>query len=96
MVCSPASEEKLHTMHDKSLGFTHAIPKSGYNLYNGEAKLYGGINMDNEGINVAGSIDYLAVHVESGDFVMFPDSLLAKGNVGEDQEKQLAPLISHK
>jgi len=85
----PSFREKLHTMHDKSLGFTHAIPKSGYNLYNGEGKIYGGINMDNEGINVAGSIDYLAAHVESGEFLMFPDSVLAKGNVGEIKDKQI-------
>ncbi len=84
----PSFKEKLHTMPDKSLGFTHAIPKSGYNLYNGQGKLYGGINMDNEGINVAGSIDYLAAHVESQDFVMYPDSVLAKGNVGEIKEQQ--------
>ncbi|HLZ16073.1 MAG TPA: hypothetical protein VKQ08_03500, partial [Cyclobacteriaceae bacterium] len=84
----PSFKEKLHTMPDKSLGFTHVIPKSGYNLYNGEGKLYGGINMDNDGINVAGSIDYLAAHVESNDFLMFPDSVLAKGNVGEIREKQ--------
>lgn len=88
----PSFKEKLHTMHDKSLGFTHAIPKSGYNLYNGEAKLYGGINLDNEGINVAGSIDYLAAHVESPDFVMYPDSVIAKGNVGEIKEKQIGAI----
>jgi len=84
----PSFKEKLHTMPDKSLGFTHTIPKSGYNLYLGQGKLYGGINMDNEGIRAAGSIDYLAAHVESNDFVMYPDSVLAKGNVGEIKDKQ--------
>ena len=85
----PNFKEKLHTMPDKSLGFTHAVPSSGYNLYNGEGMLHGGISLDNEGINVAGSIDYLAAHVESGDFVMYPDSVLAKGNVGEIKDKQI-------
>ncbi len=84
----PNFKEKLHTMPDKSLGFTHAIPKLGYNLYLGQGKLYGGINMDNEGMHAAGSIDYLGAHVESNDFTMYPDSVLAKGNVGEIQDKQ--------
>ena len=84
----PSFKEKLHTMPDKSLGFTHAVPKSGYNLYLGQGKFFGGINMDNEGIRASGSIDYLAAHVESNDFMMFPDSVLAKGNVGEIKDKQ--------
>ncbi len=84
----PSFKEKLHTMPDKSLGFTHNVPKSGYNLYLGEGKLYGSINMDNEGLRVKGSIDYLAAHVESNDFVMYPDSVIGKGNVGEIKEKQ--------
>ncbi len=85
----PSFKEKTPYHARQIVGFYHAIPKSGYNLYNGEGKLYGGINMDNEGINVAGSIDYLAAHVESGDFVMYPDSVLAKGNVGEIKDKQI-------
>jgi len=85
----PSFKEKLHTMHDKSLGFTHAIPPSGYQLYLGEGKLYGGINLDNEGIRASGRITYLAASVESNDFVMYPDSVLAKGTVGELKEKQI-------
>lgn len=84
----PGFKEKLHTMPDKSLGFTHAVPAAGYNLYLGQAKLFGGINLDNEGIRAAGRIEYLAAKVSSNDFVMYPDSVLAKGNVGELKEKQ--------
>lgn len=85
----PAFKEKLHTMPDKSLGFTHSIPKSGYNLYQGEAKLYGGMNLDNAGIHASGRIEYLAAEVKADDFVFYPDSVLSKGKTGEIKEKQV-------
>lgn len=85
----PAFKEKLHTMPDKSLGFTHSIPKSGYNLYQGEAKLYGGMNLDNAGIHASGRIEYLAAKVEADDFVFYPDSVLSKGKTGEIKERQI-------
>jgi hypothetical protein len=84
----PGFKEKLHTMPDKSLGFTHAIPKTGYNLYLGQGKLFGGINLDNEGIRASGRIEYLAISTTSDDFTMYPDSVLAKGTVGEVKDKQ--------
>ncbi|GHM99666.1 hypothetical protein WSM22_11560 [Cytophagales bacterium WSM2-2] len=85
----PTFKEKLHTMPDKSMGFTHAVPSEGYNLYKGEGKLYGGINLDNQGIRAAGKIDYLAGTVESKDFIFYPDSVIAKGNAGEIREMQI-------
>jgi len=83
----PAFKEKLHTMPDKSLGFTHALPTSGYQLFQGDGKLYGGISLDNAGIRAAGKIDYLAATVESRDFIFYPDSVVGRGNVGEIREK---------
>jgi hypothetical protein len=84
----PSFKEKLHTMHDKSLGFTHPIPQSGYPLYNTEGVLYGGMSLDHAGIRANGHIDYLAASVESGDFVFYPDSVIARGEAGEIKEKQ--------
>ena len=84
----PGFKEKLHTMSDKSLGFTHAIPRSGYQLFKGDGKVYGGINLDNEGLRVNGKIEYLAATVESDDFVFYPDSVIGKGKVGVLKEKQ--------
>ena len=84
----PSFKEKLHTMSDKSLGFTHAIPKAGYQLFKGDGKVSGGINLDNSGIRVTGKIDYLAASVESQDFLFYPDSVLGKGTVGQLTEKQ--------
>ncbi|MDZ4714902.1 MAG: hypothetical protein SH819_05475 [Cytophagales bacterium] len=84
----PSFKEKLHTMPDKSLGFTHVIPQTGYQLFKGDGKVYGGLNMDNAGLRVNGKIEYLAASVQSNDFVFYPDSVVAKGTVGELKEKQ--------
>jgi len=84
----PSFREKLHTMPDKSLGFTHTVPKSGYPLYQGDGKFYGGMSLDNAGIRSSGRIDYLAATVESKDFVFYPDSVVGRGSVGEIREKQ--------
>ncbi|MEQ8423265.1 MAG: hypothetical protein RIA63_01055, partial [Cyclobacteriaceae bacterium] len=46
----PNFKEKLHTMADKSLGFTHAIPSGGYQLFQGDGKIVGGMSLDNAGI----------------------------------------------
>lgn len=84
----PSFKEKLHTMPDKSLGFTHIVPSTGYQLYQGDGKFYGGINLDNNGLRSSGKIDYLAASAESNDFVFYPDSVVGRGNVGEIKEKQ--------
>lgn len=85
----PSFKEKLHTMADKSLGFTHVIPKSGYRLYQGDGKLFGDMKLDNEGIRAGGKIEYLATEVASNDFVFYPDSVLAKGSEALIREKQI-------
>ncbi|MBL7864619.1 MAG: hypothetical protein JNK10_07075, partial [Cyclobacteriaceae bacterium] len=85
----PSFKEKLHTMSDKSLGFTHSVPPAGYQLFKADGKVYGGINLDNAGLRVNGKIEYLAATVQSPDFVFYPDSVIAKGKVGELKEKQI-------
>lgn len=85
----PSFKETLHTMPDKSFGFIHAVPKEGYNLYNGDAKFRGAISLDNAGIRANGKINYLSTSLESKDFVFYPDSVTAKGKVGEIKEKQI-------
>lgn len=84
----PNFKEKLHTMPDKSLGFIHATPASGYQLFQGQGKFFGGMSLDNSGIRSTGKIEYLAANVESKDFVFYPDSVLGKGVVGEIKEQQ--------
>ncbi|HEY5691927.1 MAG TPA: hypothetical protein VIS49_10750 [Cyclobacteriaceae bacterium] len=84
----PNFKEKLHTMADKSLGFMHSIPAVGYQLFQGDGKIVGGMSLDNAGIRATGRIDYLAASVESKDFVFYPDSVVGRGNIGELNEKQ--------
>ena len=85
----PSFKEKLHTMSDKSLGFDHTIPTQGYALFKGDGKGFGQMNLDNSGLRMKGRIDYLAATVQSEDFLFYPDSVIAKGNVGELKEKQV-------
>ncbi|NJN42924.1 MAG: hypothetical protein HC811_12520 [Flammeovirgaceae bacterium] len=89
----PAFQESLHTMADKSLGFTHKIPSTGYPLYQGDGKIVGAMSLDNAGIRATGKIDYLAASVESNDYIFYPDSVVAEGSVGQLQEKQFASII---
>jgi len=84
----PSFKENLHTMADKSLGFSHAVPESGYQLYNTDGKLFGAMGLDNAGIRATGRIEYLAATVESQDFVFYPDSVTGRGSVGELKEEQ--------
>jgi hypothetical protein len=85
----PNFKEKLHTMPDKSLGFEHAVPKAGYNLYKGEGKFFGQITLDKKGIRSQGRVNYLAAHINSSDFIFYPDSVIAKGNRAWMDRKQV-------
>jgi hypothetical protein len=89
----PSFKEKLHTQTDKSLGFKHTVPASGYQLYQGNGKLFGSMSLDNAGIRSAGRINYLAASVESRDFVFYPDSVAGRGSVGEIKEKQIGAVF---
>lgn len=84
----PSFKESLHTMADKSLGFQHVVPATGYQLYNTDGKLFGAMGLDNAGIRATGKIEYLAATVESEDFIFYPDSVVGRGSVGELKEKQ--------
>lgn len=75
----PTFQEKLKTQPDKSLGFDHEIPRSGYKLYNSDAKMTGEISMNSRGLRGSGTINYLAASVTANDMVFYPDSVLASG-----------------
>lgn len=84
----PAFKEKLHSQPDKSLGFEHYIPKSGYQLYNGDGKMHGAVSLNNRGLRGTGKIEYLAAMVASNDFVFYPDSVVGRGERATISEKQ--------
>lgn len=89
----PSIKETLHTMPDKSLGFEHAIPPPGYQLYKGDGKMNGIITMNNRGLRGTGTIDFLAANVSSREFVFYPDSVIARGNRATIQERQFGSVL---
>ncbi len=84
----PNFKEKLTTQPDKSLGFQHAIPSTGYQLYKVDSKMNGVLSMDNRGLRGLGEIDFLAATVYSQDFIFYPDSVITRGTRAIIQEKQ--------
>ena len=84
----PSFKEKLRSMPDKSLGFEHAIPQEGYQLYKGDGKISGMVSLTNRGIRGSGKIDFLAATVYSPDFLFYPDSVIATGNRVRMRESQ--------
>jgi hypothetical protein len=76
----PSIKETLHTMPDKSLGFEHAIPPPGYQLYKGDGRMNGVLSLSNRGLRGAGTIDFLAAQLSSRDFLFYPDSVVARGS----------------
>lgn len=89
----PAFKEKLHTMSDKSLGFDHNIPQEGYQLYKTDALMNGMLTLNQRGIRGTGKIQYLAAHVESPDFIFYPDSVTGKGEQASIEEMQVGPVL---
>lgn len=89
----PNFKEKLHSMPDKSLGFEHSVPPSGYQLYKSDGKLFGVITLDKKGIRSPGRIEYLAATVYSNDFVFYPDSVSARGTRATISEKQFGSVF---
>ncbi len=84
----PSFKDKLSTQPDKSLGFIHAIPREGYQLYKGDAQMNGVLTMDNRGLRGTGKIDFLAATLASQDFIFYPDSVIARGNHAKIAPKQ--------
>ena len=81
----PEFQETLSIQPDRSLGFVHQIPTTGYNLYGTEAKTYEKIRLNNEGIRGGGQIDFLTTQIFSDDFIYYPDSVSANGTGGRIQ-----------
>lgn len=78
----PTFEDTLAIMPDKSLGFVHETPPSGYNLYGTPAKTYEEITLDHNGMMGSGEIDFLKTRIYSKDFIFYPDSVTADGEYG--------------
>ncbi len=73
----PKFKETLRIMPDNSLGFEHAIPEEGYNLYGGEAKIYNKLKLDKNGLVANGVIKHLNSTITSESFTLYEDSVAA-------------------
>lgn len=83
----PEFTEKLHIMPDYSLGFDHAIPPEGYQLFGGNGRLFNRLTLDKNGVVGHGSLDFLTSTMTSDGFVFYPDSVSANG-VAFNMEKE--------
>jgi hypothetical protein len=66
--------QPITILPNKSLGFTHQLPDSGYAIYGGKGRFYNTISLSNECFRGSGQLDYLTAELKSEDFVFFPDS----------------------
>ena len=77
-------------------GFTHSPPAEGYPIYKaqnkGKAKMRftGKLIMDKDGLHAPGQIDFLSTTIKSDNFLLTPDSVVAKGSVAEIREAAFA------
>lgn len=91
----PEFEENLKLMKDKSFGFLHAIPDSGYNLYRTGGRLYGEVQMDEQGISTPGSISYLTGNFTQERASLFLDSLVTQKGIKATLEKGFVDTVSY-
>ena len=63
---------------DNSLGFYMQTPEEGIDLYGGVGKFYNDIEMSSSGLRGFGSFDYLTSTTWSDQFMMHPDSMMAR------------------
>lgn len=85
----PPIAENLVIMPDRSLGFEHQIPESGYALYGGEGVVYDSLSLNGDGLRADGRIDYRTTTVKSDDFIFYMDSVSAVGQEGVIREGQM-------
>jgi len=76
----PPLEDKLVVMPDYSLGVNSITDEEGLPLYDGRAKFYDTISMDNAGLHGAGKFEYLTSVTHASDIDFFPDSVTATTN----------------
>ncbi|MFA0961857.1 hypothetical protein AB9P05_08610 [Roseivirga sp. BDSF3-8] len=76
----PDFSAQLSVKEDNSLGFVHEVPQEGYPLYEGDARLYGTITLDNNGLRANEKIDHLTATAYSDEFIFYKDSVTAVGS----------------
>ncbi len=74
----PPMAMEMTLRDDNSLGFYMQAPEEGINLYGETGTFYNDIEMSSRGLHGYGSFDYLTSTTWSDDFLMHPDSMMAR------------------
>ncbi|PJJ48794.1 hypothetical protein [Hymenobacter chitinivorans] len=75
----PAFKTKLSLQEDGSLGFVYDLPKDGFPVYGGKARLFNKVSMSNRGIQGVGELKYLTGDLFSDQFIFYKDSVVTVG-----------------
>ena len=86
----PPIEETLQVRADNSMGFDHAVPREGYQMYGGAGTYRNNLTLDAEGLHGEGTIEFLTTTLEAEDFTFFMDSVTTVGTVADIQAGSLS------
>ena len=84
----PDFKQEAKLQEDLSLGFTEDTKVDGYPIY-GQGTFTGSITMSNNGMKSKGRIDYLSSMLESEQFNLLPDSMMAKADTFSMERKKV-------
>lgn len=91
----PKFKEGLRLMEDKSFGFVHSIPDSGYNLYETGGRLFRELRLDKKGITSSGQMDYLTGSFDVESSTLFLDSLVAPKGIKAIMQEGFVDTVSY-
>lgn len=73
----PAIKQTLAVMADGSLGFEQEAPPDGYKMYDGKARFYDTVRLDQTGLHGNGKMEFNGTTIESDSFTFHFDSVMA-------------------
>ncbi|MFO7669974.1 MAG: hypothetical protein R6W31_09980 [Bacteroidales bacterium] len=83
----PPLQMQMTLREDNSLGFYMQAPEEGVELYGGLGRFYNDIEMSSSGLRGYGSFDYLTSTTWSDQFMMHPDSMMARSRSFQIRER---------
>ena len=84
----PDLKTKLTLQEDGALGFTYEVPRDGFPLYKGKGRVFDKVRMDGRGLQADGMITYQTGTFNSDSFVLYRDSVVAVGTMGNVAAKR--------
>ena len=94
----PPVELEMTLREDNSLGFYLDVPEEGIPLFGGLGTFYNDIEMSSGGLKGYGSFDYLTSTTWSDNFIMHPDSMMARSRkflINEQSEGTAYPYVQN-